>query len=463
MPRRSVALRNEKCQQKVQALFEGQYLSQTDLGEEIKISQGTISKFLNRQRVDRRIFIEICAALGIEDWRSVAATPYSMAATPYQEEDKTQNSGLEKIQQTQTISTLVNPAQAGSLEYPDAGQMASNSYFYIERPPIEQQCFEEISSPPSAPIIIKAPEKMGKSSLLARIIQKAKSQGETTVVINFELGEKAFFSNLSAFLHWFCESIILDLSKDSQELGTDLQNRLQTYWKLAVRSIGPKAAVKDYFEKYLLPQLQQPLTLALEEVDILFEYPEIYKDFFGILRVMSQSGNEQKIWQKLRLVIVHSTEAYVPMNISESPFNIGIRFELPEFTPEQILDLAKRHQLEWSNTEVEKLRNMIGGHPFLVRLSLYQIARHEITLTHLLETAPTLEGIFSSHLRHIESILIDQEELGAAMKKIVNSTVPGRFSNPVRYKLKALGLVNLLNDIVTLRCKLYQLYFQNCW
>ena len=461
MPRRSVALRDEKCRQKVQERFDGKYFTQSDLGEDIKISQGTISKFLNRQRVDRRIFIEICAALGIEDWRSVAATPYSMAATPYQEEDKTQNSGLEKIQQTQTISTLVNPAQAGYLEYPDAGQMASNSCFYIERPPIEQQCFEKINSP-SALIRIKSPEKMGKSSLLARIIQKAKSQGQASVVINFELGEKAFFRDLNAFLRWFCESIIWDLTKDNQELRTELQNKLETRWKSASR-ISLKIVVIEYFDEDLLPLLQRPLTLALEEVDILFEYPEIYQDFFGLLRLMYEKGSQQKIWQQLRLVIVHSTEAYVPMNINQSPFNIGMRFELPEFTPEQILDLAKHHQLEWSNTEVEKLRNMIGGHPLLVRLSLYKIARHEITLTHLLETAPTLEGIFSSHLRYIESILIDQEELGAAMKKIVSSSVPGKFSNPVKYKLKALGLVNLLNDTVTLRCKLYQLYFQNFW
>ncbi|MEA5597880.1 AAA-like domain-containing protein [Rivularia sp. UHCC 0363] len=225
--------------------------------------------------------------------------------------------------------------------------------------------------------------------------------------------------------------------------------------------IGSKLAVKYYLERYLLPKINQPLTLALEEVDRLFEYPGIYKDFFGLLRSLHQEGRQQEIWKKLRLVIVHSTEAYVPMDINQSPFNVGLPIELPEFTPTQILDLAQRHQLEWSSTEVEQLRDMIGGHPYLVRLALYKIAHDGITLTNLLETASTVSGIFSNHLRHLSLILTKEQELGTAMTEIVNSPSTGKFSDAVRYKLKALGLVNLLNDEVIIRCKLYRQYFQN--
>ncbi len=448
MPR-SVVVRDEKCKEKVLARLDGQYLSQQDLADHLQIAQSTVSKFLQRQPVDRPIFVKICAALGIEDWRSIAAPP------PRKKADETENSDSEELEE---VTILPTPAPIRVLEYPD-GQLAATSSFYVERPPVEKYCFEEIRKPASL-ICIKAPQKMGKSSLLARIIQQAKNQGDATVIINFELGEKEFFSNLSTFLRWVCDRIILELTKDNQALGTELLNKLDAHWKIA-QSFGGKVAVKDYFERYLLPQLNQPLTLALEEVEILFEYPGIYKDFFGLLRIMHQEGSQQEIWQKLRLVIVHSTEAYIPMNINQSPFNVGLPVELLEFTPEQMLDLARRHQLEWSNTEVQQLRDMIGGHPFLVRLALYKIARHEITLAHLLETAPTAAGIFNNHLRHLRLILTEQQELGAAMKEIINTTSSGKFSDAVRYKLKALGLVNLLNDEVTIRCKLYRLYFQN--
>ncbi len=64
-------------------------------------------------------------------------------------------------------------------EYP-TGEVPLNSHFYIQRSPIEQRCYEEISKPGSL-IRIKASQQTGKSSLLARILDQAKSQGDTIV------------------------------------------------------------------------------------------------------------------------------------------------------------------------------------------------------------------------------------------------------------------------------------------
>lgn len=101
------------------------------------------------------------------------------------------------------------------------------------------------------------------------------------------------------------------------------------------------------------------------------------------------------------MVLVYSTEAYVPVDINQSPFNFGLAVELLEFRHEQVKDLAQRHQLNWSDIEVEKLTGLVGGHPFLVRLALYQIARQEINLAEFLQTAATAEGIYSKHLQRL--------------------------------------------------------------
>ena len=114
-------------------------------------------------------------------------------------------------------------------------------------------------------------------------------------------------------------------------------------------------ACKAYFEEYLLPTINKPLTLGLDEVDKIFEYPEIYRDFFGLLRALHEEGKRREIWKRLQLIIVHSTEVYVPLDINQSPFNVGLSIELPEFNRQQILDLAQRHQLNWNDTEVDKL------------------------------------------------------------------------------------------------------------
>jgi len=67
---------------------------------------------------------------------------------------------------------------------------------------------------------------------------------------------------------------------------------------------------------------------------------------------------------KLRLIVLHSTEIYIPLKLTESPFNVGLPLQLPYFTEEQILALAQRHGLDWTDSpDAERLMAMVGGHP----------------------------------------------------------------------------------------------------
>ncbi|WP_445242689.1 AAA-like domain-containing protein [Microcoleus sp. S28C3] len=47
----------------------------------------------------------------------------------------------------------------------------------------------------------------------------------------------------------------------------------------------------------------------------------------------------------------------------------------------QVTNLVNRHRLNWSNQEICDLREMVGGHPYLVRVALYQVAKGRITLS----------------------------------------------------------------------------------
>lgn len=144
---------------------------------------------------------------------------------------------------------------------------------------------------------------MGKTSLLTRIIDKSHRQGDCTAILDFQLAAQQIFVNSDKFLRWFCGSVTLALN---------IPNQINKYWDLA-EIMGSSIACKAYFEEYLLPAINQPLTLGLDEVDRVFEYPEIYQDFFGLLRALHEEGKRREIWKKLRLVIVHSTEVYVPL------------------------------------------------------------------------------------------------------------------------------------------------------
>jgi hypothetical protein len=327
------------------------------------------------------------------------------------------------------------------------GQVELASAFYMERPGIDQRCYEELHKPGSL-IRIKAPRQMGKTSLLARILNDAREQGYATVPLSFQLADSQVFADLEQFLKWFCANVALQL---------DLPERLSDYWK---GILGSKVACKSYFERYLLANTSSPLVLGLDEVDVIFKYPEVASDFFGWLRACHEAAKNQEIWRKLRLVVVHSTEVYVPMDINQSPFNVGLPIELPEFQPAMVLELAQRHGLAWGMPEVEQLMAMVGGHPYLVRLALYHIARSEMTLEDVLETAPTDAGLYSDHLRRHLWNLEQHPPLAAAIKKVVDTSEPVRLESMQGFKLHSMGLVNLQGNDVTPRCNLYRQYFR---
>jgi hypothetical protein len=327
------------------------------------------------------------------------------------------------------------------------GQVDLASAFYVERPSIEERCYEAIAKP-GALIRIKAPRQMGKTSLMARILHRSSALGYATVPLSFQLADSQVFTDLEQFLRWFCAVVALELQ---------LPDRLSDYWN---GIFGSKVNCKSYFERYLLANVTSPLALGLDEVDRVLQYPELAADFFGLLRSWHEDAKNREIWKKLRLVVVHSTEVYVPMDINQSPFNVGLPIELPEFKSEQVQELAHRHGLPWGATEVEQLMAMVGGHPYLVRLALYHIARQEITLSELLATAPTDAGLYSDHLRRHFWILEQHPELAAALKKVLAVDSPVQLESMQGFKLHSMGLVQLQGNEVIPRCDLYRQYFR---
>ncbi|WP_442944795.1 AAA-like domain-containing protein [Nostoc sp.] len=343
--------------------------------------------------------------------------------------------------------TLSPPLPVAEPELPE-GQVDLASAFYIERSPIESRCYEAILKPGSL-IRIKAPRQMGKTSLMARILHQASQQNYLTVPLSFQLADGKVFADLDKFLQWFCASVGRRLK---------LPNKLADYWDVI---FGSKDNCTAYFEEYLLLEIKQPLVLGLDEVDRIFQHPEIAADFFGLLRAWHEDAKNRDIWKKLRLVVVHSTEVYIPININQSPFNVGLPIELPEFKAQQVLDLARRHGLNWSFTQVEQLMAMVGGHPYLVRVALYHIARQDTTLNLLLQTAPTESGPYSDHLpRHLWN-LEQHPELAAAIKKVVANNSPVRLDSIQCFKLLSMGLLQQQGNDVTPRCDLYRQYFRD--
>ena len=102
---------------------------------------------------------------------------------------------------------------------------------------------------------------------------------------------------------------------------------------------------------------------------------------------------------------------------------------------------------------------MVGGHPYLVRLALYQVSSGKMTLEQLLSEASTEAGIYSNHLRRHLEILQQSSELVQAFKTVVASSEPIELDSMQIYKLHSMGLVQRKDNQVIPRCHLYREYF----
>ena len=103
---------------------------------------------------------------------------------------------------------------------------------------------------------------------------------------------------------------------------------------------------------------------------------------------------------------------------------------------------------------------MVGGHPYLVRLALYEVGSGKMTLEQLLRDAATEAGIYSNHLQRHLDVLQQASELAQALQKVVASSEPVGLDSMQIYKLHSMGLVQQQDNQVMPRCNLYREYFR---
>lgn len=290
---------------------------------------------------------------------------------------------------------------------------------------------------------------MGKSSLMHRILAHAKQQDYHTGLIHFQQIEAKVLEDLDYLLRWFCALLTRQLK---------LKSKLDDYWD---EMLGSKMSCTCYIQEQILEQIDRPLVVALEEVNEIIEHPQIAQEFLTLIRFWHERTKTDPIWQKLRLVMVHSTEIYIPLDINQSPLNVGLRIELQPFEISQVTDLIQRHGLKFNETQIEELMTLVAGHPYLIRCALYHLAKEDITLEELFKTASTDAGIYQDHLhRHLRN-LQQHPDLAVAFNQVLESSSPVTLEQIQGFKLHSMGLVDLDGNQVTVSCSLYQNYFSD--
>jgi len=294
-------------------------------------------------------------------------------------------------------------------------------------------------------LTIKGPRQMGKSSLLLRVVHTAIDIGKRVAVLDFQLFDRTTLHDDETFFRHFCVWLTEEL---------ELENQVETSWAIP---LGNPQRCTRYMGRYLLPTLGAPLVLAMDEVDTIFD-TAFRSDFFSILRSWHNYRALQPIWRQLDLALVTSTEPYqFVSNRNLSPFNVGEGIDLLDFTPEQVAELNQRHGAPLDADAVQRLFDLIGGDPFLVRRALYLVASRRVTADELFAQAIEDHGPFGDHLcRHLFRLHEDRELLESLRQVLARQTCA---DERIFYRLQGAGLVRRDGRAVVPRLPLYAAYF----
>ena len=335
-------------------------------------------------------------------------------------------------------------AQPAHLEMPE-GTMAVESAFYVERKG-DRVALDAIRWQ-GVTITIKAPRQMGKSSLLIRTKEAAIEEDKRVAFLDFQLFDKRALTDADTFYRQFFAWLTHKLK---------LEDRLEDYWK---PFLGITQRCTEYVEEYLLPSLDKPLVIAMDEVERMFD-TDFRSDFFSMLRSWHNSRATDPIWKQLDMVLVTSTEPYQLIeNLHQSPFNVGEVIELNDFTQAQVADLNRRHQLPLNEAEEQRLFDLLNGHPYLVRRALYLVASQRISAADLFAQSIEDRGPFGDHLRNHLFRLHDKAELIRGMRTVLDDSAYQ--DERVFFRLRGAGLVRKEGSAVVPRCQLYADFFKD--
>jgi hypothetical protein len=350
------------------------------------------------------------------------------------------------------LEALRNPprrarAPEGKLD-PVGGAVPLDSRFYIERPTDAE--FREAIARQDSIVLVKGARQMGKTSLLARGLQQAREAGSRVVLTDFQTLTSVHLQSPEGLFRALAEGIADQL---------DLDTFPDEAWD-ARR--GPSVNFQRYLRREVLGAVQEPLVWGLDEVDRLFAC-DFGSEVFGLFRSWhnARSLDPNAPWSRLTLAIAYATEAHLFItDVNQSPFNVGTRLTLDEFTLQQVVDLNQRYGAPLRDgDEAARYYRLVGGHPYLAGRGLREMMTHDLGIAAFEAQADRDEGVFGDHLRRMLVLLVKEPELCDAVRGVLRGQPcpsPESF-----YRLRTAGiLAGESSRDARPRCALYATYLE---
>jgi len=332
-----------------------------------------------------------------------------------------------------------------SIEVP-GGAIPLDSRFYIARP--TDALFLAAIMRRDSIVLVEGARQMGKTSLLSRGLQQARQAGSKVVFSDFQKLNATALESLQSFYISLGDALADQLDLDVSA-ADDWRDRR-----------GPNDNFERFLRREVLEKLPAELVWGLDEVDRLFTSP-FGSEVFGLFRSWhnARALDPGSPWNRLTQVIAYATEAHLFItDLNQSPFNVGTRVRLGDFTPAQVRDLNERYEQPLkTQSEFEKFNALLGGQPYLVRRAFYEMASRKVSFATLSNKMAGDDGPFGDHLRRFLVLLTRDQELLQAVRELLDAN---RTPEPkLFHRLRAAGLLRGESPAeAAFRCEIYRTY-----
>lgn len=313
---------------------------------------------------------------------------------------------------------------------------------------------------------VLTPRQMGKSSLMVRTARELQRVGVRTVILDLT-------------------SIGTDVTVEQWYLGllSRINSRinrlfdLETWW--GQRShLSVVQRFTDYLREMLL-QIDQRVVIFIDEIDTTLSL-EFRDDFFAAIRYFYNMRSDEPGLEKLSIALLGvATPADLIRDRSRTPFNIGRRIELNEFSrvDAQVLESGLESMYPGRGHAVfERIFYWTNGHPYLTQ-KLCLAASEDSTCT---ESDARIDEIVNqlfisdaarreTNLQFIRDNIMgqpskDQQRLFSLYRDVLrNKLVVEDERSTEQNRLKLIGLVKGNERVLKVRNNVYRTVFNERW
>lgn len=308
---------------------------------------------------------------------------------------------------------------------------------------------------------ILSSRQVGKSSLMVRTARQLEHENFCTVIIDLsEIGVK------NSADEWYLGI----LYKITEELN--LKADIFSWWSERT-GLGSTQRMTNFFRDVLLKEVSKPIVLFFDEIDSTLSI-SFADDFFAALRAVYNARATTPVFGRLSFVLIGvATPSDLIKDIKRTPFNIGRRVELTDFTLEESIPLA-----EGLGTNAVDVLSWIlewtGGHPYLTQLLCAHLAKSN---TQLLKSSVSdavnllfdgEQGRQDHNLQFVRDMLTRRAPNTLLVLKTykdicIGKTVEDDDRSEIKAHIKISGIAHRVNGYLIVRNKIYAKKFDSNW